>query len=93
MLEDLKMIVEELGIDYSEFQIYNSSGEIIESYDTEKKDTLGDIFAVLNNYGFTSSITDGVVSISSNTYFTQSSLFLYSTLESRIPSLHITKIS
>ena len=62
---DANTTLEELGIDYSEFQIYNSSGEIIESYDTEKKDTLGDIFAVLNNYGFTSSITDGVVSISS----------------------------
>lgn len=62
---DVNTTLEELGIDYSDFQIYNSSGEIIESYDTEKKDTLGDIFAVLNNYGFTSSITDGVVSISS----------------------------
>lgn len=58
--------LQELGIDYSSFEIYNSDGELIESYDTEKNDTIGDIFGVLSTYGFTTSITDGVISISSS---------------------------
>lgn len=57
--------LQELGIEFSSFQIYNSAGGLIESYDTEKSDTLADIFNVLSTYGFNSSITDGVVSISS----------------------------
>jgi len=58
--------LQELGIDYSSFEIYNSEGGLIESYDTEKSDTLQDIFDVLSNYGFNSSITDGVISITSS---------------------------
>ena len=57
--------LQELGIDYSDFQIYNSEKSLIESYETEKGDTIGDIFNVLETYGFTCSITDGVISISS----------------------------
>ena len=58
--------LQELGIDKSSFQIYNSDNELIESYDTEKSDTIQDIFGVLSTYGFTTSITDGVISLSTS---------------------------
>ena len=57
--------LQELGIDYSSFEIYNSTGSLIESYEVEKTDTLGDIFNVLNTYGIAATMTDGVISLSS----------------------------
>ena len=56
--------LQELGIDESTFQIYNANGEVVESYDTEKNDTLQDVFDVLATHGFTASINEGIISLS-----------------------------
>jgi len=58
--------LEELGINNSSFCVYNSTHQIIESYDVVKDDTLKDIFNVLTEYGIDGVVVDGVVNLVSS---------------------------
>ena len=58
-------VFKELGLDKSSFSIYDSKNNIIQSYDTEETDSIGDFFDVLKTHGFTASIKNGEISLNS----------------------------
>ncbi|MCM1004056.1 MAG: hypothetical protein NC408_06930 [Candidatus Gastranaerophilales bacterium] len=55
----------ELGIGASSFSVYDKSGSLVESYDTEETDTIGDLFDVLKSKGFNCSISNGTITLNS----------------------------
>jgi flagellin-like hook-associated protein FlgL len=57
--------LKDLGIETSSFSVYDSTDTIIETYDVESSDTIGDIFTTLQTYGFTSNIYNGQITITS----------------------------
>lgn len=63
---DTSTLLKELGIEESSFSVLDKSGTEIIAYDTESTDTLGDVFNVLSEYGITSSIVDGVITMTSD---------------------------
>lgn len=67
---DSNTTFKELGIGRSSFSVLNEQGNIVESYDTEETDTIGDLFNVLKTQGFSCGISNGKISIkSSNGYY------------------------
>ena len=58
--------LKDLGIETSSFSVYDSNDTLIETYDVEASDTIGDIFTALQTHGFISNIQNGQIAISSN---------------------------
>lgn len=55
----------ELGIGASSFSVYDRGGNLVETYDTEETDTIGDLFGVLKAKGFNCSISGGMITLNS----------------------------
>ena len=53
----------DLGIANCSFEVKDSSGATIQTYDIEESDTIGDLFTTLKNHGFSTKISNGVIEI------------------------------
>ena len=53
----------ELGISDCSFEIKDSSGTTLQTYDIQESDTIGDLFNTLKTHGFSTKISNGVIEI------------------------------
>ena len=57
---------QQLGITSTRFSVYDSSNTLLEEYTLDSDSTLGDFLDALKSQGFTTSINNGIISISSS---------------------------
>ena len=62
---DTSTTFKELGISNTTFDIKSSDGTILQTYDVEESDTIGDLFTTLQTEGFKTDISFGKITISS----------------------------
>ena len=53
----------DLGISDCSFEVKDSSGTTLQTYDIEESDTIGDLFTTLKTHGFSTKISNGVIEI------------------------------